>query len=154
ISGNNNNGILISGPSTFTSGNVVQGNFIGTDVTGTRALPNGFNGVEVRGPNNLIGGPGPGAPNIISGHGVEGVAVGAGGPDRDNRVEGNYIGTDVTGTLAVGNGNGVEVAGTINTTIGGTAAGAGNLISGNRNVGIITRSDPGGLRIQGNLIGT
>ena len=55
-----------------------------------------------------------------------------------NVVAGNKIGTDVSGTVALGNSyNGVEVdAGCIGTTIGGTASAAGNVISANGNDGV------------------
>jgi titin len=126
----------------------VEGNFIGTDPTGTRALPNGT-GVEVIEGPNQIGGTEPGAGNLISGNGT-GVML-----EYDSLVQGNYIGTDVTGTQALGNVYGVSTEGTAlrTTLIGGTEAGAGNLISGNRLYGIITYL---GLHIviQGNTIGT
>jgi hypothetical protein len=127
----------------------VEGNFIGTDPTGTRALPNGT-GVEVIEGPNQIGGTEPGAGNLISGNGGAGVMLEAAG-----LVQGNYIGTDVTGTLALSNTWGVSTEGTAlgTTLIGGTEAGAGNLISGNRLYGIETYL---GLHfvIQGNTIGT
>ena len=143
-------GVLISG--TFTPGNRVLGNLVGTDVSGTRALGNGINGVEVRGPNTVVGGLTAGERNVISGNGIAGVSLW----DRDALVQGNLIGTDVTGTQALGNLIGVDLFGGINTMIGGTTTEARNLISGNRAVGINTFS--GGnfinLQIQGNYIGT
>ena len=69
----------------------------------------------------------------------------------DNQVQGNYIGTDVTGTAAIGNGEGIFITGS-NNRIGGTAAGAGNVISGNFNGVYI--SGGGGTLVQGNRIGT
>ncbi len=74
----------------------------------------------------------------------------------DHIVEGNYIGTDVTGSLALGNGShGIEIfcCGT-SVTIGGTAVGAGNVISSNRGTGIFVGDSSVGTVIQGNLIGT
>jgi hypothetical protein len=126
----------------------VEGNFIGTDPTGTRALPNGI-GVEVIQGTNLIGGTEPGAGNLISGNGT-GVMF-----EWSSLLQGNYIGTDVTGTRALGNVYGVSTEGTgrDTTLIGGTEAGAGNLISGNRLYGIITYSSLH-VVIQGNTIGT
>src|SRR5205085_2516650 len=85
--------------------------------------------------DNLIGGTQPGARNIIVGGSV---AVGASGIATNpahNVLQGNYIGTDRTGEVALG-GTGVQVGG-VGNIIGGTAPGAGNLISGNRNYGII-----------------
>jgi photosystem II stability/assembly factor-like uncharacterized protein len=150
ISGNNQNGIRISG-STAT-GNLVQGNYIGTDVTGTVALSNNQIGVNIilNAPGNTIGGTTASARNIISGNNSSGISI-SGSTATGNMVQGNYIGTDVTGAAALGNGLGVGVFGS-NNTIGGTAAGAGNLISGNQ-LGMETNSGTGNL-IQGNLIGT
>src|SRR5262249_17045231 len=74
----------------------------------------------------------------------------------NNRVAGNYIGTDKTGTVALGNaGDGISLSNAPNNTIGGTAAGAGNVISGNGRVGVwVFGAAASGNRIQGNLIGT
>ena len=88
-------------------GNVIEGNFIGTDVTGTVALGNKFFGVVIENaPNNTIGGTTVEARNIISGNGT---GISLGGPGATgNLVQGNFIGTDVTGTIAVGNGIGAR----------------------------------------------
>jgi hypothetical protein len=134
-----------------SSSNVVQGNFIGTDVTGTLDLGNRLSGVEIRGSDNTIGGTVAGARNVISGNGREGVRISSGG---GNVVRGNFIGTDVTGTLELGNDiHGVRVSGSGN-TIGGTLAGAGNVISGNGEFGIFLFGLSGNNVVQGNLIGT
>ena len=76
-------------------------------------------------------------------------------------VEGNYIGSDVTGTTYVPNGafNGNDIAGvqiddSAGNTIGGTATGAGNLISGNVGGIQIIGSSATGNSVLGNLIGT
>ena len=78
------------------------------------------------------------ARNIISGNQLHGVFINNNGANF-NVVEGNYIGTDVTGTQSLGNrANGVELfLGVSNNTIGGTTGGAANLISGNVRTGII-----------------
>jgi hypothetical protein len=130
-----------------STGNLVQGNFIGTDVTGSHALGNG-NGLVVESSNNLIGGMASGSRNTIAGNATTGVAIIAGGA---NRIQGNYIGTDVTGTAPVPNGSdGVLIGSTA--TVGGTAPGAGNLISGNSGDGVgIFGADS---LVQGNFIGT
>jgi hypothetical protein len=144
ISGNTGAGIQVNN-SGFNI--VVQGNLIGTDVTGTRALGNGT-GVEIPfGPNNLIGGTAPETRNVISGNRGAGVLIGSSG----NKVQGNYIGTDVTGTLALGNQNGVTITANDN-TVGGSDASAGNLISGNRVFGVSIAAD--GNVVEANLIGT
>jgi hypothetical protein len=161
ISGNGGHGISISvaggtgGPQI-----TVQGNFIGTDITGTAGLGNGGDGVDIANGAifNIIGGTAVGARNLISGNvgnGVEMIGVGTSG----NLVEGNFIGTDVTGTAPLGNGDdGVRIdGGSDNNLIGGTSAGARNIISGNAANGIqITDSTTAttGNIIRGNYIGT
>jgi titin len=125
----------------------IQGNLIGTDVTGTKALGNIAAGINAYGGGGvLIGGTTPAARNIISGNNGGGIVFN----DPGNQVEGNYIGTDITGTLAVGNFYGIYNQASGTTTIGGTAPGAGNLISGNGTGIFYPRDDV----IQGNLIGT
>ena len=140
ISGNANNGVLIS--SNNASGNLIQGNFIGTDVGGTTPLGNSA-GLRIDGPNNTIGGTDPGAGNVISGN-TSGLILFAG----DMVVQGNFIGTDLTGTVNLGNGfTGIVIA-TSNNTIGGTAAGAGNTIAFN---GAVSPSP--GVRVIDNVTG-
>src|SRR5262249_57302876 len=106
----------IHGPGT-TSGNVVLGNMIGTDVTGTAKLGNTEAGVRFGtdsvsqgyGPTaNTVGGTAAGSANVISGNGGAGVYI-QGAGTSGNVVLGNRIGTDVHGTAKLGNtGNGVE----------------------------------------------
>jgi uncharacterized repeat protein (TIGR01451 family) len=132
------------------SGAVIQGNFIGTDATGARALPN-LEGLRVEGELNAsIGGTAPGARNLISGNTSDGIGlVTASG----TVIQGNFIGTDVTGATKLGNGAyGVREDAGRNNTIGGTGAGAGNVISGNGSGLSIDRTT--GDRVQGNFIGT
>jgi hypothetical protein len=160
ISGNSNAGVEIAGSSA--TGNVVEGNYIGTDVTGTAAVGNHSAGVLLRNATgNTIGGLAPGARNLISGNlgtGVpdtgEGVLMDQG--SSGNVVQGNYIGTDVTGTLALANVNdGVKlIDNSTNNTIGGTVAGARNLISGNGNSGLVIGIGASNNLVQGNYIGT
>jgi hypothetical protein len=135
--------------------NRIQGNYIGTDVTGTRALNTGYGVTIYNGSDNLIGGTEAGAGNLISGNRANGVDL----QDQasGNVIQGNFIGTDPTGTIALRNGGaGVYIFAGSNNLIGGTEAGAGNLISGNGWNGIYIASfgADGGNRIEGNLIGT
>jgi hypothetical protein len=138
-------GVLISGG----TGIQVSGNYIGTDATGTIAKSNGI-GVDVHGSSNSIGGTTPETRNIISGNNI-GVSVGSG---AYNQIQGNYIGTDVTGTVALGNNTGVSLISTFGNTMGGLVSGAGNLISGNQGDGLLISGAGGGNLVVGNLIGT
>jgi parallel beta-helix repeat protein len=151
ISGNDLRGVHILG--LAATGNVVQGNYIGTDVTGMNDLGNSLDGVLVSyAPNNAIGGTVAGAGNIISGNDRHGIFIWTviGG----NVVQGNTIGTDVTGTVGLGNSSdGVFIIDTANSTIGGTVAGARNLISDNGEYGVHIVGGTGH-RVQGNYIGT
>lgn len=54
-------------------------------------------------------------------------------------IQGNRIGTDVTGTAALGNLGGVSITGAMNNTIGGTAAAAANLIAFNGAEGVLVQ---------------
>ena len=136
-------------------GNLVEGNFIGTDVTGTARLPNGGSGVYIESPNNMIGGTTPAARNLLSGNNFHGVEI-VGGPATGNQIKGNLIGTNATGTAALSPGSPAGVftrAGAGNTTIGGTTAADRNIISGNGFSGVWLEDSPGNI-VQGNYIGT
>ena len=129
ISGNQRFGIWIFG--ALSTGNLVQGNFIGTDLTGTANLGNSDDGVLIQqGPvGNTIGGTTTAARNVISGNGGFGVSIGLA---TSNVVQGNFIGTDVTGAKALGNSRGgVIIQDAASNTIGGATASARNIISGN-----------------------
>lgn len=150
-------GLDIRGGST---GNTVVCNYIGTDVTGTAALPNGLTGIQIfNASNNLIGGTTAADRNLISGNSGAGIAITRDtGLASGNRIVGNYIGTNINGTAAVGNlSYGVSVAGCDDTVIGDETAGAGNVISGNdgRGIQITTLSTlvSHNTTIKGNLIG-
>jgi hypothetical protein len=116
-------------------GNVIQGNYIGTDVTGTIALGNGM-GVGITSSNNMIGGTAAGAGNVISGNLGDGVFIADG--SSGNWVQGNSIGTDASGTVNLGNANnGVRLLDAFGNTVGGTTDGAGNRIAFNSNDGVL-----------------
>ncbi len=150
ISGNAGNGVTISGAGT--TGNRLQANRIGTDQTGTLALGNLLNGVSIfaQTSGNIIGGTVAGARNVISGNGQRGVLL---SQATANTVQGNYIGTTVTGLAALGNLNGIDILNASGNTIGGTLAGAGNLISGNSEHGVQIGATSTGNKIKGNSIG-
>jgi len=129
ISGNTNGGI---DSFVLGSGNeVIEGNYIGVDVTGTEKLPNGSWGIRIAGPtDNTIGGTVQGAGNVISANNGVGLVF----DDNDDQgtvVEGNFIGTDATGTLNLGNQETGIVINSDDVTIGGTSAAAGNIIAYN-----------------------
>jgi hypothetical protein len=112
---------------------VIEGNFIGTDASGTKALGNGFKGVAIfAASNNLIGGTTASARNIVSSNRTGGMLISGSGA-TGNQVQGNFIGTDVNGTANLGNTlAGVRVDnGATNNVIGGTTNGARDIISGN-----------------------
>jgi titin len=148
ISGNNGDGVAIIGPDT--TGNIVQGNYIGTDVTGTVALGNLSRGIIVEGgpTGNLIGGTGTHAGNLISGNEAAGIGLFGEGTEG-NQIQGNFIGTDITGMSPLGNGisdglPGVRIGeGAAGNLIGGTEPGAGNTIAFNGGPGIALSDDAG-----------
>ncbi|HYE14886.1 MAG TPA: Calx-beta domain-containing protein, partial [Pyrinomonadaceae bacterium] len=146
ISGQGNTGVDLGGSA---AGTLIQGNFIGTDVTGTVAISNGV-GVNLSANTATVGGTAPAARNVISGNG-KGINISTFSGDPHNQILGNYIGVDAAGTTALANGIGIEVNGS-NAVIGGTELGSGNVISGNL-VGVDCRLGSG-TRILGNLIGT
>jgi hypothetical protein len=146
----------------------IQGNLIGTDITGTRQL-----GVQPVGiylgisSVNVIGGTTPSQRNIIAGNTVDQIII-----DRINNtevvpanwnvIEGNFIGVNATGVIALGgSGAGIYiVGGATQNTIGGTTAGAGNIIGGNALAGVLIQNGniqdptPAGNLLEGNSIGT
>ena|GEM_PF-5035781 len=144
-----------------TTGNRVVGNYIGTDAAGTAGLPN-YAGIIIaflaRG--NYVGGASAEERNVISGNNSAGVWMSGG---IGNFVQGNFIGTDATGTVALGNGANTDGAGVLlgngsrDNLVGGLTdtpgAGAGNVISGGRSEGIIATNCSPANTIQGNLIG-
>ena len=152
ISGNQKNGIQLY--TAAAKGNVVAGNYIGTDADGLHALPNGSGIGVTGGVNNVIGGRGASQRNVISGNSYDGVVVNIAGA-RGNLICGNYIGTTSTGAAKLGNGNyGVEISQASN-IVGGSRAGQGNVISGNGVSGIaLWLSSAHDNIVLGNYIGT
>lgn len=155
LSGNVTVGLAFGDPGT--SDNIAQGNFIGTDASGTASVPNGFAGVYITNgaSANHLGDVQPGTGNLISGNGGYGVFVSDPGTNG-NLVRGNFIGTNASGTAALANAySGVNILnGALSNVVGGTTAGAGNIISGNGNQGMtLTDSGTASNVIQGNYIG-
>ncbi len=168
ISGNIT-GIHITGGGS--TGNRIEGNYIGLDRTGLIVLGNTFNGIDVDTANNTIGGATSlvnglisGAGNVIGG-GFAALSInGFGMRANNNVVQGNFLGTDATGLkvgrVANGQGtkttafDGLDVDSTQNTLIGGADPSFKNVISGNGADGIkVSSSTSFNVRIQGNDIG-
>jgi CSLREA domain-containing protein len=144
ISGNSGEGIRLVG-----TGTQIQGNYVGTNAAGTAALPNGGGGVDIEGSaNTTVGGATAGARNLISGNtGSSGVVIAT---SSNTIVQGNYIGTDATGTSGLGNKYGVNVNG--GATIGGIGAGEGNIIAFNITQGIVVFTSTINNSFRGNSI--
>jgi hypothetical protein len=148
ISGNDSVGVSVEN----SDGLIFQGNLVGTDITGTVALQNGTAGLSFSISNNAtVGGSAAGAGNLFSGNLGAGIGLSGG---SGYVIQGNYIGTDITGTKALGNGMGINDSGGASVAIGGSAAGEGNLISANNGYGIYAYNGATDTTILGNLIGT
>jgi len=149
ISSNGGDGIHITSPDTHN--NTVTNNRIGTNPSGDDVWANGGYGIRISngGMTNTIGLEDERGRNLISGN-IEGGILISQDSSRDNLVKNNYIGTDSTGTFALGNQDGVVISDAPNNTIG-----PGNLISGNERDGV--RIEGGSATynvIKGNYIGT
>ncbi len=154
ISGGGRLGIFIYGAAAAEH-NVVQGNYIGLNAAGTSAIPNAEHGISIVGAlalNNTIGGTVAGAGNVISGNSESGINIeGDGGSET---VAGNYFGLNAAGTAAIANANAGIRMNSSNNIIGGTVAGARNIISGNTTQGILIFGTSVGNTFEGNYIGT
>ena len=135
------NGIAIQ----IGGGNTIAGNYIGVDASGTAASANQQDGIYIEeAPDNLVGGATPADRNIVSGNMKSGISVWGTG-STGNVIQGNHVGVNVVGNAAIPNkvdGVGID-GGASGTTVGGAAAGAGNVISGN------SSADGDGIWIQG-----
>jgi hypothetical protein len=153
-----------SGPGIILEGRriVIAGNYVGVGLDGTTKAGNTGNGIEIHASSSgdTIGGTGADDANVISGNGGNGIAiVGA----ARNSVVANFIGTDKTGTVAVGNlDNGILITGgATGNTIGGTTAVPqftikptdGNVISGNGGDGVLITARSQFNTLSGNFIG-
>jgi CSLREA domain-containing protein len=146
ISGNYFDGILI-----LSASNSVVHNHVGTDVSGTTAVPNLHDGVVVQGYGTKIGGGTILERNVISGNGNDGVNFRMG---ENSLLQGNLIGLDITGAQLLGNGgNGVDIS-TDLVTVGGPDENFRNVISGNGLAGITIDAVSDKVSVFGNYIGT
>jgi hypothetical protein len=152
FSGNTGSGVYLY--TTDTTANFIQGNYVGTDISGSLALSNSADGITIAAAAaNFIGGTNAGAGNVISGNGTAGVGINGPGADR-NLIQGNLIGCNAAGTAALGNGyGGLSLTAAANNLLGGFAAEARNIISGNRQDGVLLSTNSLGNLIVGNYIG-
>lgn len=134
---------------------IIEGNYVGTDATGTQSKPNGQNGIAViSGGSNLIGGTTAQARNLVSGN-REGfffnVAMGTfiSSSATNNTFSGNWVGLDASGFNALPNSIGV-LLNSANNTLGGTVPGSGNVIAGNASDMISIFEAAGGVSADGN----
>lgn len=150
ISGNAGAGVALESGVSLSR---VVGNRIGINLAGDSALPNG-EGVRLAtgAQANTVGGAVASEANVIAGNTGPGVLI-SGGTTRNNVLIGNRIGVNSGATAAIGNEVGVLVRQASDNRIGGTVAGEGNVIAGNRGEGVRLEQAAGTL-LQGNLIGT
>jgi CSLREA domain-containing protein len=157
ISGNENAGSNGTGVVVTLGGGVeIVGNYIGTNASGTAALPNDVGVLINSSAGNTIGGYTPAERNVISGNDILNVFISS-STATGNHVIGNYIGPAADGMTPLGNaGAGIRNR-SPNNFIGEDLDGAGNVISGNAGPGIDLAGDatgsPTGNIIQRNLIG-
>ncbi len=147
ISGNQRNGVLDfaqSGPRA--SNTSVKGNLIGLSAAGDAAIPNREAATESSGINFTVGGYSSPERNYVVGAVSAVSATGV-------LVAGNYIGTDITGSIALHR-SGIRMIGTTNATIGGGQPGARNVVVANNFFNAISISGNGsGNKVQGNYVG-
>jgi uncharacterized repeat protein (TIGR01451 family) len=124
---------------------LIAGNYIGTNAAGAASIGN-QRGIHINiGSNNVIGGASAGSGNIISANGGDGITIATNngeGQSTGNQIQGNFIGVAADGTSALGNGgSGVTITQTAaNNAVGGTSAGAGNLIAFNGGDGVLVET--------------
>ncbi|MEG4828240.1 Ig-like domain-containing protein [Microcoleus sp. F8-D3] len=153
ISANLGNGIAIdSNFNEIDKFSTIAGNFIGTNAAGVAALGNSLSGIYLNAGSNIIGGPNSRHRNIISGNILNGINI-AGSNAINNKIQGNYIGTQADGATAAGNqGSGISIDdGAANNSIGGIDPGTGNTIAYNNLAGVAVISGTGN-GISGNSI--
>jgi hypothetical protein len=147
-----NAGVILDG-SKLTNGNGLTIYSFHNKVMGMQIMNFPNHAIDLQGGENVLGGSrntgaGPiGQGNLASGNGWYGIRVGG----YNQRILGNLVGTDMTGTHAVANFNGVFIAESRNVTVGGVNPGEGNVISGNKSINIDTWGEY--TRIIGNIIG-
>ena len=127
ISGNQMDGIDCD-----SEQNEFYGNLIGLDISGSTAIPNDY-GLNISAGNNHVGGGSSGQRNVVSGNTATGIWIHDHGDL--NFIQGNLIGTDITGSTAIPNNSGIQIASS-NNIIGGLTPDLGNFIMDNAVDGI------------------
>ncbi len=159
LSNNGSYGVQVTtfGGGSGASGNTIKGNYVGTNVSGSAALPNGWGVVVVNNGGSdptgtTIGGTAAGAGNVISGNANNGIDLAYG----TTTAAGNIVGLNPAGTTAVPNNGtaGVYLQGTASAVIGGPSASSRNIISGNGQEGVESGGTTGTVTISNNYIGT
>jgi hypothetical protein len=144
------NGVVLAG----NGSHLVAGNYIGTNAAGTAGfpIPNNGVGISVMTANNIIGGTTEADRNVISGNRVQSGSIGIDVFGGGNKILGNYIGTDVTGTASLGHTNsGVRLGSAGSNVLGGATIAERNVISGNfLGVNVVQSQNN---KVQGNYIG-
>ncbi len=146
---------------------LIVGNFVGVETDGATAAANDGSGIALlKSSGNTIGGTSAQDRNIVSANLQQGILVSG---SSSNVIMNNYIGTNETGTAALGNGfNGVLITGSSKQNlVGGEETGGndptqgvfdvppeGNLISGNGYYGVLINNRASENQLSGNFIGT
>jgi hypothetical protein len=145
------NGILVMSK----GGNTIKNCYIGTDAYGSYDAGNSNKGIIIQSSSNTIGGTSSSDKVVISGNNNSGIQIYTSAATYKKKLA-SYVSTDASGTKAIQNNNsGVAIRSAAHNTIGGTAAGSKNVISGNQTDGIVVNG--GGANwntILGNYIGT
>jgi len=152
ISGNDSIGLRIDNSrlQSAAEANVVQGNRIGTNAAGTRAVPNNYgifmsdNTVTGAFTGCFIGGDTPASGNLISGNNVA-LFIGR---SQSNRLAHNYVGTEVTGQFPIPNNVGIAISQSTGNVIGlsddSSIPGGPNRIAFNAYQGIVIAPEADG----------
>lgn len=150
IAANQGDGISLN----HAANTIIRNNLIGLDAAGLSARPNALNGIQLFGgtTGTVIGGTGADDGNLIAGNTIDGIAIDT-AATTGTIIQGNRIGLDSSGAVRANGQNGIAIEDAGSTTIGGSAAGARNFISGNGAGGILLKNSSLNL-IQGNTIGT
>lgn len=114
VGGNSASGISVSGSGSEDV--EIRGNFVGTNLTASKAVANGFAGIEIDGAvRTLVGGIAPADRNVVSGNAGAGIVVTAA---EATEIRQNLVGLTASGLGRLGNaGNGIVIAGSVGTVV-------------------------------------